>query len=1205
MLKIGKVKCAQIPVAILMLVAATILAATATAQQTIAPADVAQALGITRPTGMTPTEASLAVAHAVQSSLTKGGPLAATSSAGAGLPQNMLNTAPFSAAVITTVGAPFSQVSLMGNWDGTENLVADHQGTVDDFSHKIPAGTQGFVLTRAAVSEHTMANGFTENIFYYGDSLGNVYVAANNTTFATPPNILTLNLPTMLNAFGTLNSNDQIVVTGLCVSPVADLSSFSNVNGSFAPFAGLTGEILYVTYWDTGSGFNLLGNNILTRSGLLAIPVADVVSVAAAPPGVQSPLNYPVTVGGAFGVAFSAFSNVAGCAVDDDGSVYFQQVDLIGFTGGNIVKATPVGSNNTRSLATSGFAAPMISLNPANGNYGNSSGPAAQVNHYTNYSGTSTTFGNIAALAAGPGNTLYAALARSFVASDDSGTQATEGLFANPAALGPTPSMIISFADYEPAAAGQLPTADGFADVGAPGLTLNPGVNNFRTFVLGTGPDPRGSSPVLGTTSNTQKVDFQVDYTIFSGLTVDEERKVYVVSGGTPIGVGRNPSPNLGEILVFPDSSPADRRADYIDLRATGVVPNGGVVSNIGDGVSDRFDHIFWQAPLDQLSVAPAGVAGLSRGFLMYLNRTRNNNVNSFVNLPNGAAQAHNATTAAAVNFNDFDLSHQVAGGDVVRSTVVPGGAVNVDYEFLHGAITAGPTCTSPQTSFFLNSNGSVTFGAGDATAVVNAAGFLTGVGRIAGAWADLNPASRGGFPNTFPVQALGFAGINNFKVRWIDVPQTGSETTGSSNSFSISMFDDGTGPYQTLAADSPTVLKATTALRWTVGAGGSLTGLLARPASSANFNLEYGRMDLIGAPATPALAGYTAGTQLASAPGASDVSEAGRTASLGAGVEANLFEFFNTSDYDLRFEGSDATLSTPSTQTDLNREFLGFAGEACVSVGLKTSTTSVAPSANPTLVATALTLTATINGGTGTPTPTGNVTFKDGAIVLGTGALNGSAAATFQTSALTLGTHTISAVYAGDTAYAPSSSSTMIERVVSVLPDYTVTIPSGSATVTAGQSANFTITITPSGGFSSAVNLSCSGLPAQSNCGFVPPALTPSGAVSSALTITTTAHTLASASPAPSILASALTGVGLLGVVIVGGATRRKRVWQSAAMLLVVMAIVAGLAGCGGGGHTPVPNPTTGTPAGTYTVTVTAASGATSHAGTITLTVQ
>src|SRR5262249_8636844 len=151
-------------------------------------------------------------------------------------------------------------------------------------------------------------------------------------------------------------------------------------------------------------------------------------------------------------------------------------------------------------------------------------------------------------------------------------------------------------------------------------------------------------------------------------------------------------------------------------------------------------------------------------------------------------------------------------------------------------------------------------------------------------------------------------------------------------------------------------------------------------------------------------------------------------------------------------------------------------------------------------------------------------------------------------------------------------SSSTMIERVVSVLPDYTVTIPSGSATVTAGQSANFTITITPQGGFGSAVNLSCSGLPSGANCGFVPPSLTPTGsAVSSALTITTTAHLSTSTFSTRGTLARSLTvlsSLGLLGLVMVGGIRRRKGIWQFAAMLLIVLVI--GVAGCGGGGHTP-----------------------------------
>src|SRR5262249_52827793 len=154
------------------------------------------------------------------------------------------------------------------------------------------------------------------------------------------PAITVLNLPTVLNAFGTLNSDDQVVVTGLCVNPVADLTSFSNVNGAF-PFSGKTGEILYVTFWDTGGGFRTAGGNNTIHSGLLAFPIADVVSPAKPPPGVQSAAGFPVTVGGSFGVEFSAFANLAGCAVDDDGDVFLQQVDLAGLTGANIMKIAP------------------------------------------------------------------------------------------------------------------------------------------------------------------------------------------------------------------------------------------------------------------------------------------------------------------------------------------------------------------------------------------------------------------------------------------------------------------------------------------------------------------------------------------------------------------------------------------------------------------------------------------------------------------------------------------------------------------------------------------------------------------------------------------------------------------------------------------------------------------------------------------------
>ena len=125
----------------------------------------------------------------------------------------------------------FQEVDLMGDWDGSEDNVADHSGKIDDLSATLTNPSQA--LTRVAMSEHTIANGFNEDIAYYGDSLGNVtVVSTTNLNDPSPtPTKFTINLPTVLNAFGNLNSDNVIVITGLAVEPAADLTSFANVNG--------------------------------------------------------------------------------------------------------------------------------------------------------------------------------------------------------------------------------------------------------------------------------------------------------------------------------------------------------------------------------------------------------------------------------------------------------------------------------------------------------------------------------------------------------------------------------------------------------------------------------------------------------------------------------------------------------------------------------------------------------------------------------------------------------------------------------------------------------------------------------------------------------------------------------------------------------------------------------------------------------------
>jgi hypothetical protein len=83
-------------------------------------------------------------------------------------------------------------------------------------------------------------------------------------------------------------------------------------------------------------------------------------------------------------------------------------------------------------------------------------------------------------------------------------------------------------------------------------------------------------------------------------------------------------------------------------------------------------------------------------------------------------------------------------------------------------------------------------------------------------------------------------------------------------------------------------------------------------------------------------------------------------------------------------------------------------------------------------------------------------------------------------------------------------------------IPDFTVNVtPPTSASITAGQTAMYAISVSALAGFNSDVTLTCSsGLPLGSTCSFAPPVVTPGlTAATSTLTITTTAATPAGVS--------------------------------------------------------------------------------------------
>ncbi len=116
--------------------------------------------------------------------------------------------------------------------------------------------------------------------------------------------------------------------------------------------------------------------------------------------------------------------------------------------------------------------------------------------------------------------------------------------------------------------------------------------------------------------------------------------------------------------------------------------------------------------------------------------------------------------------------------------------------------------------------------------------------------------------------------------------------------------------------------------------------------------------------------------------------------------------------------------------------------------------------SANPAVVATAITFTATVGSSAGTPG--GSVSFYDGTTLLGSGTLALGVAA-YATSSLAVGAHSITASYNGSSNFSALTSSVLTE---------TVTVPATIATVTTltaspnpladGQPATLTATTTP-----------------------------------------------------------------------------------------------------------------------------------------------
>ena len=271
-----------------------------------------------------------------------------------------------------------------------------------------------------------------------------------------------------------------------------------------------------------------------------------------------------------------------------------------------------------------------------------------------------------------------------------------------------------------------------------------------------------------------------------------------------------------------------------------------------------------------------------------------------------------------------------------------------------------------------------------------------------------------------------------------------------------------------------------------------------------------------------------------------------------------------------------------------------------------------------------------------------GIVALEEGGRQLGSVALNGSGQAEASID-LPAGQHTLTAVYQGSATLQSSSSrpQSATAQTAGTTPDFQVTVSAlNPSSLVAGTAGTAIVTLTPVNNAALTspmfITLSCSGLPNQSACTFTPatleilsttPASCAAGSPASACPPTAsmviqtqgpgTAGHITMATPAgpgklPTHMIWALLFPGALGLVGLAWGTRRRR-WLSRVLVLAAVGVVTmmGTTACNPQYHyynNGIPR-NLPTPAGNYTVTVTAQSSngivAITHSTTLAMTVQ
>jgi hypothetical protein len=241
----------------------------------------------------------------------------------------------------------------------------------------------------------------------------------------------------------------------------------------------------------------------------------------------------------------------------------------------------------------------------------------------------------------------------------------------------------------------------------------------------------------------------------------------------------------------------------------------------------------------------------------------------------------------------------------------------------------------------------------------------------------------------------------------------------------------------------------------------------------------------------------------------------------------------------------------------------------------------------------------------------TGSVAFTANGTALGATPVT-DGVATF-TATLPVGSDTITATYAGDSNH-NQAAATLAVSVAAVAPALALSATPATLTLTQGATGTVIVSLAGNSTFSGVVQISCTGMPAETSCVSSPASVTLGAGQSTALSIvvaTTPPNNTYQAKEMRRITpwTGTLGGFSLAGLAFILWPRRRRLPRGLTALLLAILSLssIGTLTGCSGnnGSNKTTTNQYAGTVAGTYTLTVTATSGTLSQTQAIALTVM